>query len=399
MKRNNTVAQRIGAVFGAVTVAALAAAVAAPTGASAYTLQTTANCTQLTWSAPPQVVIHTGEFRGNFIELVQLVDAITDVNDQFNLAGATSARVINVPTVTDPFTFGTWYNDAVPTVHVGFTPTMSGNAIGAARIGPTPIATCDHDEAHIEFLDMDNQAWNLSTPQLTGEKYYETGKTDDTGAVYFRHSYLHELLHTFGLAHSADSYAAMNYGDRAWPNRPGDDGIRPLPDDVEALRDLYPAAGTRTEVALFNSWYDPASPVADQKLLCKPSLGTGWGADRFADKCGTGGANSGSTTICTGNTLRARFALANYSTDEVDVTARLWFSTDDLYQWSDTISATSHTFTVSAQGSTQQGLTWTVPALGAAGTTYHVIARVTATTPAGVTVGDWIPLRGTVQAC
>jgi len=81
------------------------------------------------------------------------------------------------------------------------------------------------------------------------------------------------------------------------------------------------------------------------------------------------------------------------------VTARLWLSTDTVYQSTDLLSATSHTFSLSAQGSTQQGRTWTVPTLGASGTTYRVIARVTATTTGGVTVNDWIPLRGTVQAC
>jgi hypothetical protein len=385
----------------AVTAAALALA-AFPQPAQAYTLQTTANCASRTWSGPPEIVIHYGGFQGNFIELLQLIDAVQDVNDQFNLVGATTAEVTTITSLNDTFTFGSWFGNASPTIHLGFTSSMPNNAIGRALNGPAPIATCEHDEAHIQFLDLDNWNWNLGTPQTSGEAFYEAGKTDSAGATYFRHSYVHELLHTFGLAHSLNSYAALNYGERGWPNRPGDDGVRPLPDDVEALRDLYPAAGTRTEVALFNTWYDPnrvSNGAALQDLLCEPSLGTSWAADRFGNRCGTGGASSGSTTVCAGNTLRARFALANYSTSSVDVDARLWFSTDDSYQWFDRISPTAHSFTVSAQGSTQQGLTWTVPTLGAAGTTYHVIARVVATTTSGAVVGDWIPLRGTVTAC
>jgi hypothetical protein len=386
----------------AVATAAVIGIAAFPQPASAYTLQSTVNCSDLTWSGPPEIQIHYGDFQGNFVEVLQMVDAVIDVNDQFNLVGATTAAVTTVTSTNDTFTFANWFNDVTPTIHIGFTNSMPNNAIGRAQIGPTPIVTCQHDEAHIEFLDVDNHDWNFSTPSLSGEDYYETGKTDDSGATYFRHSYVHELLHTFGLAHTVNGYAAMNYGDRGWANRPGDDAVRPLPDDVEALRDLYPAAGTRTEVALYNTWYDPArvtNGAATQDLLCEPSLGTSWNADRFASRCGTGGAASGSTTVCAGNTLRTRFALANFSTDSVDVDARLWFSTDDVYQWSDTISATAHTFTVSANGSTQQGRTWTVPALGAAGTTYHVLARVVATTSTGAVVGDWIPLRGTVTAC
>lgn len=194
----------------------------------------------------------------------------------------------------------------------------------------------------------------------------------------------------------------LNYGDRPWANRVADDAIRPLPDNVEGLRSLYPLAGTRREVAVLNTWYDPivsteTYPAADQKQLCKPSLGSVWNSDLFADVCGltTGGA-AGSTTVASGNTLRTRFAFTNYSTESVDVVASLYFSTNDTWDAADVASVTTRSFSAGANSSSQQGRTWTVPSGLAAGD-YYVIIRVVATTSSGVVVTDLIPLRGTVH--
>ena len=107
---------------GLATGLALACVVAFPQAASAYTLQTTPNCATLTFSAPPRILIHYTEFKGDFFELLKTIDAVMDVNDQFNLVGATSAAVTTVQSVPDAFVFGNWFNDAVPTIHVGFGP-------------------------------------------------------------------------------------------------------------------------------------------------------------------------------------------------------------------------------------------------------------------------------------
>jgi hypothetical protein len=78
----------------------------------------------------------------------------------------------------------------------------------------------------------------------------------------------------------------------------------------------------------------------------------------------------------------------------VDVEARVYFSADEVWDAADVASVTVRSFATSANGSSQQGRVWTVPALNPG--TYFVIAHVEATTTSGVVVSDWIPLRGTV---
>ena len=177
------------------------------------------------------------------------------------------------------------------------------------------------------------------------------------------------------------------------------DWIRPLPDDVEGLRNLYPLPGVRREVAVLNTWYEPIVssdpyPAANQFRLCKPSLGTAWNADLFADVCGLTNNQAGSTIVAAGQTLRTRFAFANYSTEGVDVVASLYFSSDAMWDAADAVSVTTRSFTVNANASSLQGRVWTVPSLSAG--TYYVILRVEATTTAGVLRTDSIPLRGSV---
>lgn len=371
---------------------------------SAYTPRELSGCNPITWASQPKVVLHVSEFAGpdffqNIINLLQLTDAMNDVHEQFNLVGGTAAQVTAFETSTDPFVFQTWFNDATPIIHVGFTSSATANPGGTFW---NLDGACNIIEAHIQFQDLTAFGWTFSPPSAHGELYYDVTLNNAAGDRYFRISYIHELLHAFGLAHSNDSYSMLNYGDRPWANRVADDAIRPLPDDVEGLRDLYPLAGTRREVAVLSTWYTPAPavgsyPAADQQQLCKPSLGSSWNSDLYADVCGlTASGVAGSTTVASGNTLRTRFAFANYSTESVDVNANIYFSTDDIWDATDVASVTTRSFSASANGSSQQGRTWTVPSGLAAGD-YYVIVRVIATTSSGVVVTDWIPLRGTVH--
>jgi hypothetical protein len=138
---------------------------------------------------------------------------------------------------------------------------------------------------------------------------------------------------------------------------------------------------------VLNTWFEPpvnpvgTHPAALQQRLCKPSLGNSWNADRFAAVCGLTNGVTGSTVIAAGQTLRTRFAVANYSTDDADVEASIYFSSDDTWDALDVASATTHTFTVNKSVSSQQGRTWTVPALPPG--EYYVIARGEATLPLG----------------
>ena len=206
-----------------------------------------------------------------------------------------------------------------------------------------------------------------------------------------------------------------SYDGFPWPNLPAPEAVKPLPADVRVLRDLYPEAGSRIEVAVLNTWFDGSAEslvngAAAQTRLCQPSLGDDWGDRLSPGTCGTDGANDaqGSKEICDGDTLRTRFALANYSTDEVDVLAQLWFSYDEEFQAADFDSASSYVFSVPAAHSQLKAYTFEVPNIvDAPGSEYHAILRVVSTTdpdgdgiPQANTVReDWIPLRGTLEIC
>jgi hypothetical protein len=215
----------------------------------------------------------------------------------------------------------------------------------------------------------------------------------------------------------------MNGGEGyTWANRAQSAMVQPLPDDVEALRDLYPASGTRYDVAVYNTWYDTSSiwdptavhPAAYQKPLCYPSLGADWGPT-FGEElspsthCGVDPNGSymplpGSTTVEAGDVLRTRVAVANFGTKAATISERMYFSTDDVFDAADVASPTVRAFELGHSSSTLQGRVFTVPSLPAGD--YYVIAHVTATTPTGATGPfgqplmtidtDWVPLRGLV---
>ena len=142
----------------------------------------------------------------------------------------------------------------------------------------------------IEFPVDQGTSWSFSSPfakEMTGlgVRYYDAGEFAPAKSSYpgtwFRPSFLHELLHAFGLNHTSSAYAMMNHrGDDdgfPWGNRADADAVRPLPDDVRLLRASYPASGTRWDVDALNMWYVVTSAskggAADQVKLCTPSLG------------------------------------------------------------------------------------------------------------------------------
>jgi hypothetical protein len=316
---------------------------------------------------------------------------------QFNQIGGTTAEVLLTGNgaSTAPYEPGVWFNDAVPTIHVGFTDDL----IPASETTKPADGNCEYTESHLTFTDLDHYAWNFGTPQDSGAAYYTAGQTDATGATWFRPVFLHELLHAFGLAHSPNTYAFMNYYEMPWANRSGADAVRPLPDDVRGLRYLYPAGGSRTEVAMLNTWFrrEPSGP-ANQYLNCAPSLGLSDSTPFNSDLCGTGGVDSGETEVCSGDILRTRFTVANYSTAEVDLTVRMYLSPDDRWDPTDTMSVTSRPVSVPAAHSDHFPRSWVVPTPPTRDADYHVIVRVTGSTTAGVPVAaDWIPLTGTVH--
>jgi hypothetical protein len=407
------------------------------------------------WATQPRVVVHTKEYQGATPKS-SAVAAISDVDRQIGATGGHGAEVTSTTEwpLTD-FHYGETYGDIYSTIHVGFVddlPEPAGST-GTTLAATDPYIPNGPCEVHIAIVETGN-SWNYGTPLRNGPAgtgqhlYYEAGRSDPNGVDYLRISYLHELLHAFGLDHTATGFAFENYGERPWMRAPSSDAVRPLPDDIEHLRDLYPSSETYTNVAVLNTWYDPddvsSTGAARQGLLCKPSTGTA-NADRWDDPnkgdllstCGKTGTAAGSTSICSNSTLRTRVAFTNSSSEAVDVTVRYWLSTDDTWDSGDHLSPTQPAAVeVSRTGSRLLSDSWTVPNLGTTAatstasnvaksgsasapsgsvtavagpseaqsstsisytTSYYVIARVEATTEGGVTTRDWIPLRGRVS--
>ena len=297
-------------------------------------------------------------------------------------------------TSTEPFTQGDYYgDDPVPTIHIGFR-----NTGGLASGGPGPSVNCEYDEAHIGIKNLDLYGWQYGLPEDGGQEYYDSLMDDDSSKRYFRLVVLHELMHTFGLAHNDTDYSMMNYGHRPWFDA---NTIRPLPDDVEGLRALYPQPNVgSSEVAVFNSWWtlDGAeSGAAQQEPYCDPSLGDVF-TTMFSAKCGTAGDDAGSTQVCSGSILRSRYTVANYSTEEADVTARLWLSTDDRWDSSDRLSPTRYEINVNEAGSETHAGSWELPSFGIsprASTTRS--SGCGAPPPTAAPSTRWTPQRGTVE--
>jgi hypothetical protein len=376
-----------------------------------------------TWATMPRVVLHTGEYVGE-ASTDDMATAVGDIDARIAAMGATSAKVTSLVRTTNAFHFQVAYGDTRPTIHVGFVDDLpeKEDQDGTTLASTKRAITDGPCETHIAVVET-GHSWNYGTPLSTGAvdpahpdqvMYYEAGRDDAQGKDWFRDAYLHELLHAFNLDHTHEGYAFMNYGERPWARGASDKAARPLPDDVEHIRALYPAAGTFDDVSVLNTYYDPdqtsgtgPNAPAKQFMLCAPSKGGSFAADKFGATCGSDSSQS----VCTGDTLRSRVAFANTSTEAVDVTVRYWLSSDDVWDPTDLLSDTqpaSRHFSHTSSGLISDP--WTVPDVGTllkaaapsgssqpvGDRTYHVIARVEATTASGATMHDWIPLRGTI---
>jgi hypothetical protein len=382
---------------GALCVAlSLAVTVITPAPASAYEHLVVGKCDEIRFSAPPRIIVHMTEWYAgnNGVSSIDMLGAIISVADDFDSVGATTADITALELTHDAFTFGRWYNDPVPTIHVGF---ISDPTLAPSSTTARPEVTgCQYDETHIRFQDAATLAWHFGQPDV----YYAADDVDDANALYFRPVVLHELLHAFGLDHTADDYAFMNSNDFPWANRLAGERIRPLPDDVAGLRHLYPGPGSRSEVAVLTTWFEGSTSdgAAYQRGLCVPSLGTQFASSKFFGPCGTGGPKSGSTQVCPDDLLHTRFTVANFSTEPVHLDVRLWLSTDEAFNLDDPLSTTHRVADVGEADSALQSQTWLIPSTLVKGTEYYVIIEVAGTTATGVSVQDWIPMRGTVVA-
>jgi hypothetical protein len=429
MIANRTSSQRFRRCVGVCTVAVTVAAAVllVPEPVQAYHPFTSALCTELGWEGggTPRIVLHVAEFLADGrtgIEQDQLIDAIVAVNVQFDQVGGTTADIGTILVSADPFTYTVPYGDTTPTLHIGFMddPTYRAEAgpVGAVTVfsddqGEDPVDAdsdreCYYTEAHMRFNLPSTTDWNFGTP---GTYYFQAGSDDSAGDPYFRQTYLHELLHAFGLDHADNTYSFLNYGDRPWANRSADEQIMPLPDEIRWLRKQYPAPTRRADAAVLNTWFDRSDVgsegAAEGRLLCQPGRGA-FDADPFATRCGDQRADA--SVVCDGDKLRVRFALANYSTATLNAVVQLYFSYDltlDLNY--DRPSGDWYVVSPPAAHSGLFSYTFTVPEIVAVpGTPYWPMIRITASAdtdgdgsihPTDETRYESIPLTAAVHTC
>jgi hypothetical protein len=401
----------------AIALASLAAAGASSASAGS-------SCSDYTWQSSPKVIVHESEFLdggGDAGSADDMVNAVRQVVDQFNAVGATSAKITSVQTTSDPFVYNSGKKDGA--IHVGFgTRDDVLAAAGKNADGVTDPAKytsdCSIKQADILFPNQDSPdgggtvMWDFSTPFGAGDdrKFFDAGSTDSAKSTWFRPSFLHELEHAWGFTHLQGEYTFMTHRNPAgfpWANRPANDAVRPLPYEAAVLRDLYPASGTRYDVAPLNTWWGPPNTEEDkagsQIDLCKPSLGAAFSDAVDADTCGVDGTASGSTDVCAGDALKTRVALANYSTERMQVTTQLYFSSDEKWQATDVASPEAYLKPLDDATSGLSRREYTVPTLTPG--TYRPILRTSSvrlladgSTDPSTEVTDWIPLRGTVTA-
>src|SRR5262249_39837794 len=144
-----------------------------------------------------------------FVQQLQVLSQVSDAVNQLNAIGATSARVTGITTTLDPFVYKGSYDDPVPTIHVGFQP-QSAIPAGAAALTTTVLSlapNCQQTRT-IELHDRSRSPWSLSSPFALadqGARYFDAGTTAPAsagGGEWLRPSFLHELLHAFGLKHT-----------------------------------------------------------------------------------------------------------------------------------------------------------------------------------------------------
>lgn len=406
----------------AIALASLAATTASSASASS-------SCANHTWQSSPKVIVHESEFLdggGTTSSAADMVNAVQHVVDQFNAVGATSAKITSVQTTMDPFVWNSGKKDGA--IHVGFgtrddikAATNGKNADGVTL--PARYSDCTIKQADILFPDPESTEggapvmWDFETPFGAGDgrKFYDATSTDPDGSTWFRPSFLHELEHAWDFKHLQGEYTFMTHRHPAgfpWANRAANDAVRPLPYEAGVLRDRYPASGTRYDVAALNTWFGPPNTPDDdagsQINLCKPSLGSAFsdsvdGSDTTGLTCGVDGTASGATSVCAGDTLRTRVALANYSTTSMVVTTQLYFSEDEKWQSSDVESTSAKQKTLDAATSGLSRGEFTVPTLspGVYHPILHTISEHMNTDGSPDTASlqsDWIPLLGTVTA-
>jgi hypothetical protein len=317
---------------------------------------------------------------------------------------------------------GTWLDLTLPLGTASTADDMSQNGINEVGMteldhdadgftmgwGPSYVDTsnCTIAEADLHLTNWTDLTWEWGLPADQGVNYWEA--ENSVGMTYFaRPILLHELGHTYGLAHSDTSYSFMNYKTRPWSNRDDDKRVEPLADDREALRAIYPGSADESDIAVLTTWYDPSqlsNGAATAFHLCAPSKGSAWSSSIFDETCGVepDGSN-GSVEVCPGDDLRVRYAVTNYGTDTLDAEVELWFSENDWLNRDagfDLQSPDVVALTASPQSSYRKGNRFDVPAGLTWNQDYYVMIHLnTGADLAGEESqqNNWIPMVGQIH--
>ena len=204
----------------------------------------------------------------------------------------------------------------------------------------------------------------------------------------------------------------MNYALSPFVRGEAGTRARPLPDDVDALRFLYPDPSAIGSKAFYftNSWINPDEAITDEEgrpiqlalTTCRPNGGersfdrwdSSWsGVDDWDGYRHCGGMNAVpnfAIAVCPGDDIYTGVTVNNVGTVALDVEMRAFFSTDDQLSLSDVPSPTVNHREVDAPQSKNAKRSYQVPELEDGAYTVIIVGNAP-----GADV-DWIPLRGEV---
>jgi len=356
------------------TVAAAGLICALSTSAHAYERLTRTGCADgIAWASDP-----TFYFNADGVPATEEADyrhATEVIMERVNFVGGTWFDFRALGTLlTSEDMVENGYNE------VGMTELDHSDDSWTLGWGPSWVntRTCKIVEADMHLTNWDGISWAFGVPADEGVNYWEAN--DSVGMTYFaRPIILHELGHTFGLAHSDTSYSYMNYNVLPWSNRADDKRVEPLADDRKALREIYPGTAEESDIAVYTTWYDPentSNGAARAFSLCAPSKGTSWSSSIFDSTCGVAvDGGDGATEVCPGDTLRVRYVVSNLGTNTLEVEAQLWLSENTTLNRDvevDKQSPSVRSFTAAPQSSYRRGNTFEVPTGVTFDTDYHV---------------------------
>lgn len=358
-----------------------------PTMASAYEVMHNHGCDKVRWLSNPTYRIITNSF-----DTAAKRDAITEPGNAIGSVGGQYYQPA-FSTITNPSgkKYGNQHNDFYFAALADY---GMGDYAGWTR-RKVRLTTCYMKEVDILFDSADNFTYGI--PADNGLNYWSTGYTEGPGgSKHFRMVSLHEQLHAAGLKHEDNVFAVMNYNSYPWRNDNRILTMSPLPDDRRGLRKIYGDSGGESNIAALTTYIDftdlSENGVPRIQELCRASKGSQYSASIFDPHCGIPQVFTG----CPGDTVYARFTMANDGTSSATVTKKLYFSTDPVLSWNDEPSYVTSNRTLDAGMVYRDRSTFTVPQALFPGNSYYMILKLESDLPFDESPSDnWIPLNNT----